>query len=135
MSALRVFLLGPPRIERDGTPITPGRHKSTALLAYLAVTSQSHSRDELATLFWPDSDQTAARASLRRGLTAMKKDLGEDWLDAERDLVGVKPDADVWVDVQDLRRHLAECTTHGHPASEVCQACLTPLSQAVIVKR
>ncbi len=37
-----------------------------ALLAYLAVTRQSHSRESLAALFWPDYDQSRAHAYLRR---------------------------------------------------------------------
>jgi hypothetical protein len=45
MSRLTLFMLGPPRIERDGAPIKISRRKAVALLAYLAVTGQSHSRD------------------------------------------------------------------------------------------
>jgi DNA-binding SARP family transcriptional activator len=52
MSRLALFLLGPPRLELDGEPVHIGRHRAMALLAYLAVTEQSHSRDTLATFPW-----------------------------------------------------------------------------------
>ena len=38
---------------------------SLALLIYLAVNGDVQRRDTLATLFWPDTDQSRARASLR----------------------------------------------------------------------
>ena len=65
MSRLALFLLGPPRIERDGEPVEIRRRKAVALLVYLAVTGRSHSRDTLATLFWPELDQGRAQASPR----------------------------------------------------------------------
>jgi DNA-binding SARP family transcriptional activator len=66
MSRLALYLLGPPRLELDGEPVHIGRRKVMALLAYLAVTGGSHSRDFLATLLWPEYDQSRARAALRR---------------------------------------------------------------------
>ena len=63
MACLSLSLLGPPLVELDGQPIQLGRHKALALLAYLAVTRRSHSRDALATLLWPDLNQSAARAA------------------------------------------------------------------------
>ena len=65
MSHLALFLLGPPQIKLDNTPIEFDRRKAVALLAYLAVTGETHSRDTLATLLWSDYDQQRARAALR----------------------------------------------------------------------
>lgn len=62
MSCLSLSLLGPPRLEMDGEPVQIGRRKALALLVYLAVTKRLHSRDALATLFWPEYDQSSARA-------------------------------------------------------------------------
>jgi predicted ATPase/DNA-binding SARP family transcriptional activator len=135
MPSLRISLLGPPRIERDGLPLALDRHKSIALLAYLVLSRRSYSRDELAALLWPDFNQTSARASLRRTLAALKKDIGEEWLEVDRDLIGLLPDTDLRSDVEDLRRYLAECETHGHAASDVCQGCLAPLSEAANLYR
>jgi len=49
MSQLTLYLFGPPRLEMDGNPIHLPRRKALALLAYLAVSGQEHSRDRLAT--------------------------------------------------------------------------------------
>ena len=72
VSRLALFLLGPPRIELDGEPVRIQRRKAVALLAYLAVTGRSHSRDALATLLWPEYDQSSARAGLRVALAALR---------------------------------------------------------------
>ncbi|MBE7468876.1 MAG: hypothetical protein DPW09_07320 [Anaerolineae bacterium] len=99
MSRLALFLLGPPRIEVDGAPVEINRRKVVALLVYLAVTGETHTRDALATLFWPDNDQTQARAALRRALSVLNQHLG-DWLEIDREMVGLKPGAEVWLDVE-----------------------------------
>ena len=71
MPSLKLFLLGPPRLERDGKPLEIDTRKTIALMAYLAVTSESHSRDALATLLWPESEPRQARAMLRRNLSVL----------------------------------------------------------------
>jgi predicted ATPase/DNA-binding SARP family transcriptional activator len=135
MSRLALFLLGPPRIECNGEPIEIRRRKAMALFVYLAVTGRSHSRDALATLFWPEHDQSRARAGLRRALAALKKALGEGWLDVDRETVGLNRDAEVWLDVSQFQERLAECRTHGCPPEEVCPACLPLLAEAAALYR
>ncbi|HEX8034295.1 MAG TPA: hypothetical protein VF510_10630, partial [Ktedonobacterales bacterium] len=70
MSRLTLRLFGTPRIECDGSPVVVDTRKALALLAYLALTRQQQSRDTLAALLWPDYDQSHARATLRRTLSA-----------------------------------------------------------------
>src|SRR6266480_3248596 len=65
MSVLSLFLFGPPRIEIDGTSLSVDTRKAVALIAYLAITRQQHSRDSLATLLWSENDQFHARADLQ----------------------------------------------------------------------
>ncbi|MEZ4709887.1 MAG: hypothetical protein R3A44_21960 [Caldilineaceae bacterium] len=48
---LRIHLLGPLRIELNGASIHLPRRKVAALLAYLILHPERHSRDHLATLF------------------------------------------------------------------------------------
>ncbi|MGD8791102.1 MAG: SARP family transcriptional regulator, partial [Anaerolineae bacterium] len=79
MSRLALYLLGPPRIERDGVPIKLGRRKAIALLAYIAVTEQSQRRAALVNLLWPEYDSSRGRSALRRTLYALNKALAAAW--------------------------------------------------------
>ena len=109
MSKLKLFLFGSPQLEIDGTPVELGRRKAMALLAYLAVTEKSHSRDTLALLLWPEADQSQARSTLRRNLSVLNKALGSGWLDISREAIGLEAKPDLWVDVNQFRRELAAC--------------------------
>jgi DNA-binding SARP family transcriptional activator len=130
MSQLTLHLLGAPGIARDGAPITVDTRKATALLAYLAVTGRSHAREALAALLWPEYDDEHARAALRRTLSTLRAALDAPHLVIDRDTVSLVPGAGLWVDVAEFRALLAACRTHGHPAADVCHACLAPLAEA-----
>jgi len=91
MARVRLFVLGPPRIELDGAPVAIDRRKALALLAYLEVTGQRHTRDTLAALLWPEDDQASARAGLRRTLAALTGALGSQWFDTDREHIGLVP--------------------------------------------
>lgn len=106
MATLTLFLFGAPRLERDGMAVKIPRRKALALLAYLAATGQSHTRDTLATLFWPDHTQSAARLALSRHLSELNLLLpaGMLILDAER--VALR---DLWVDMNEFEAVVAAC--------------------------
>ena len=132
MSRLALYLLGPPRIELDGEPVQVGRRKMVALLAYLAVAGGCHRRDSLATLLWPEYDQSRALAYLRRILSMLNRVLDGEWLAVDRETAGLNADADpstgsgqgLWLDVDVFRQRLVACGTHGHPPTEVCTDCV-----------
>jgi predicted ATPase/DNA-binding SARP family transcriptional activator len=129
-----ILLLGTPRIEHDGVPVEVDTRKAIALAAYLAVTKQSHTRDALAGLLWPEYNQSRARAALRRTLSSLGKARAEGWLRADRESVDLDDDT-IWVDVARFHDLLAECKEHGHRESEVCPDCLLPLTEAVALYR
>ncbi len=79
MAHLTLYLLGSPRIERDGEPLTFDTRKNMALIAYLAMTGQSHRRQALTTLLWPNLEPNRARAGLRRNLSLLKKARAGEW--------------------------------------------------------
>lgn len=135
MTGLKLWLFGPPRFERDGVAIDISRRKAIALLVYLALTQQSHSRDALATLFWPEFDQSHARGTLRRVLSDLHKGLGESWLETEGEIVALRTGPDLWLDVLAFRALLAEYHRHGHPGDEVCEGCQPLLAKAVCLYR
>jgi DNA-binding SARP family transcriptional activator/pimeloyl-ACP methyl ester carboxylesterase len=84
----RLSLLGPFSIERDG-PVTLRNKKAQALVAFLAMTpGVAHVRERLATLLWPDSNEGAARQSLRQCVSTLRRDLPDLPLSADHDLLG-----------------------------------------------
>jgi DNA-binding SARP family transcriptional activator/predicted ATPase len=59
-----------------------GQPRRTALLAYLAAATPRglHRRDSLLALFWPELDQSHARAALRQALHVLREELGANVL-------------------------------------------------------
>jgi DNA-binding SARP family transcriptional activator len=141
MSRLTLYLLGPPRLERSfpggrTIPVDLQYQKNVALLAYLAVAGpgpggKPHTRESLITLLWPALEPSRARANLRRNLSLLRKALGEEWLVVDGEMVGLDPESDLWLDVDQFRQRLAACETHGHPPTEACPDCLPLLEEAV----
>ena len=81
MSKLELFLLGTPRVYRDGQEIRAfNTRKDLALLAYLAVTGTAHSREALAGLLWSDLPDDKARRNLRNSLSNLRKAIGLAWI-------------------------------------------------------
>lgn len=135
MTQLSVHLLGPPGIERNGEPVQVDTRKATALLAYLALTRERHRRDALVNLLWPEYDQTRGRAALRRTLSALRKGLPSEALDTDRESIGLAPDVELCLDVDQFRALHAQCLAHDHSPSEVCPSCLPLLTEAVALYR
>jgi len=135
--ALKIYLLGSPRVELDNTPLEVDTRKAIALLAYLALSNPAGSqrRDSLAAFFWPDVDSSRAHGALRRTLSALHKALGGAGLKIDREAVGLERSPDTWIDVEAFHGLLAECRTHGHPVDEVCPNCLPRLAAATALWR
>jgi DNA-binding SARP family transcriptional activator/predicted ATPase len=130
MSALKIYLFGSPHIERGEAPVEVDTRKAIALAAYLALNPQPSSRDTLAALFWPEVEESRAKSSLRRTLWSLNRALDGPWLDADRDLIRLQRNDDLWIDVDAFHAYLAQCGSHPHPAEQVCPLCLAPLAEA-----
>ncbi len=135
MSQIRVFLLGSPLIERDGAPVMFDRRKAIALLAYLALTGPRPRRDTLAALLWPGYGQSEAYAYVRRTLWTLNQALGAGVLSADRDAIGLRQGADLWVDVLAFRELLAAVRAHAHDDLDRCQHCRDLLAEAAALYR
>jgi len=110
-------LLGPLEL-RDGqgreVDAVLRQPKRLALLVYLALArpARFHRRDALLARFWPDLDESHARASLRRALYFLRRELGEPVLENRGDEeVGIAKGA-LRCDVAELEAKLAA----GKPA-------------------
>ena len=104
MPNLDLYFLGSPQIVLDGVSINIHYSKTLAMLIYLAVNGEAQRRDTLATLLWPESPQTIARASLRRELSQLKKILNNSFLIINRETIAIDPQ--IWLDVAHFRHHL-----------------------------
>lgn len=112
MARLTFSLLGTFQATRDGEPISGFESdKVRALLAYLVIESnQSHRREKLAGLFWPERPDREARANLRYALSNLRKVVGDrdaavPVLCATRQTIQFIPGDEIWVDAlvfQDL---------------------------------
>lgn len=93
---LRLTLFGGfSAVGADGAEIPIKSRKAKALLAYLALPlGKPRSREEIMALLWSDRGEAQARASLRQVLTGLRKDLGEQAINALRitdDAVSLDP--------------------------------------------
>jgi DNA-binding SARP family transcriptional activator len=122
-------------VELDGSPIEVDTRKAIALLAYLAATDQAHTRDALATLLWSESDQSHARAALRRTLSALNKALGNRWVEIERDSIQLVCNDDCWVDLRAFYSQIAGCVVHQPADPYTCRDCLANLASAAEIYR
>ena len=64
--SLEIRVLGPLEILVDEAPIRVDTRKALAIVALLAVEGRPYARDELAAMFWPESDDESARHALFR---------------------------------------------------------------------
>jgi DNA-binding SARP family transcriptional activator len=123
---LHVRLLGTLEVELDGTETeTSPSQRPWAVFAYLALAPRPVSRAELAARFWPDVLDQSARASLRSAVWALRRELG-DALVVDRERVGLRPDAALWIDVREFGRLAAE----GAP-SEALALCRGELLEGI----
>ncbi|MGE5375067.1 MAG: AfsR/SARP family transcriptional regulator, partial [Bacteroidota bacterium] len=122
-----------PQIKRGNEPVSIQRRKDLALLIYLVVTSQPHSRDILATLFWQEESQSLARSNLRKSLSRLKALLGQDALLGSQDQVGLNPELPVQLDVREFQVRYQQFRDHhgrnpGRPV--LCAVCQKSIEEA-----
>ena len=97
---LELALLGSLEIRQGGVPVTDFKSsKAQALLGYLAVTGQAHTRPALAGLLWGGMPEHNARMNLSQALTTLRRLCGEH-LTITRQTVGFNRDSDYWVDIE-----------------------------------
>jgi len=130
MAHLKLMVFGPPRLQRDGKTLELNLRRALALLVYLAVTGKPQSRDALATMLWPESDQSEARGRLRRTLHRLNETLGEGILDVGPDTICLYSAADLWLDSAAFRQHVT-AGLPAAPADALAPARLAHLTAAV----
>ncbi|HEY3473755.1 MAG TPA: BTAD domain-containing putative transcriptional regulator, partial [Anaerolineales bacterium] len=121
---LTLRFLGLPQLQLNDQPVSTDRRKAIALLAYLAVNDlergfQKYSREVLSALLWPEYEQAKAFSNLRNVIWEVHQALGEGWLLADRETVGLNADADIALDVARFQDLLSQSRELSSPEGRV----------------
>jgi DNA-binding SARP family transcriptional activator len=92
MGQLSIRVLGIPEVCHEGRTLKFRSRKVLALLLYLAIEGRKVTREKISNMLWPESEEGAARATLRRALAdlrdALDDSLTHTHLIIERDALG-----------------------------------------------
>ncbi len=126
MSHLNLTLFGSFQATLDGIPLLDFEsNKVRALLAFLGTEgARPHHRIEVATLLWPQMDDTAALRNLRHAIANLRRCLGDaharvPFLLVNRHTLQLSPRADISVDVIIFRRLLDVAQSAASPQKAV----------------
>jgi LuxR family transcriptional regulator, maltose regulon positive regulatory protein len=113
--AVRIYALGPLRVERADGPVPASRKESRRLLELLRLLvahgEDAVSMDAIADGLWPDSDGDAARNALENALHRLRKWLGgDDRILMRQGTLWLNPNR-CWTDVRALEQHLVQFET------------------------
>lgn len=127
---LRFHLLGEPQIFLNDAPLTGFiSSKSQALLIYLAASGRAHPREKLATLFWDEMADSAARKNLTKALSNIRKLIG-DQLETDNQTASLAWDQNPTVDLLVFDQQITNAT--GAPSTEASTP--APVEQANLQK-
>lgn len=127
---LTIQLFGDFSLRAGDTPITKlNTPRLQALLAYLILhRATPQARQQLAFLFWPDSNDAQARTNLRNALFQIRNALpdADDFLLVDTQTVQWRPDAPFTLDVADFAAALqsAEKNPHNPEARQLLERAL-----------
>ena len=136
--ALTLTFFGTFNAALDGEQITRFEADTArALLVYLTLNpGTTFRRDFLASLLWPDLEQTAALHALRQALNRLRGVLHErktavPLLNITRHTIQCNPERTFSLDVHHFTALLAATESHPHRRLAACRPCLDRLAAAV----
>ena len=104
----QVFLFGSFELKVQDRSVHLPTRKMEALFAYLVLHPGVQNRERIASLFWGDSPEELARRSLRTALSALRKELGEQFILTDRETIQLNPEIPVWADVYEVEKQAKE---------------------------
>lgn len=129
MSLLNIRFSGQYEILLNNRVVNLGYNKVRALFAYLVVENeQTHSREDLAGLLWPDTSETSGRKNLRQALMTMRLalqdvDPSHPLFTVNREIIQFNLSADFFVDILGISNLIKQSAEHNHQSIETCQPC------------
>lgn len=112
MPVLKVYLFGSPAITRHDIPLSITSQKAQALFYFMISNRQAHSREKLAALFWGETSERQAKASLRNTLYEVRRALSsssepaQEYILAESNTLCFNSGADYWLDIEEFEKLL-----------------------------
>lgn len=104
--------------------------KAEALVAYLACTGQTQSREMLADMFWDDRSQSKAMGNLRVILTSLRQQLG-DYVNISRQTVTFDQQSNYWLDVAELTQLIEPAQRDPDSVEQLSRGSVSRLRRAV----
>ncbi|MBN1180451.1 MAG: tetratricopeptide repeat protein [Anaerolineae bacterium] len=139
---LLISLLGSFQVTLDERPVTRFETDATrALLAYLAANAGTpFRRDALATLLWPDFDESRALHNLRQTLLRLRTAIEDPaatppFLQVTRRTLQFDTASHHWLDVAAFDALVASTKRHHHRHLDVCRFCIGQLEHAANLYR
>ncbi len=113
MARMKIRLFGSFQVHLNEAPITKFEsNKVRALLAYLVVKSQeTHRREKLAALFWPEMPARRANSNLSQALYNLRQKIQDHlanppFLLCTRETVQFNQESDYWLDIEQFNQNL-----------------------------
>ncbi len=142
IGGMKLFLYGSFQVfDGAGGEIEFRSETEKALLAYLSVESgRPHPRTVIASLLWPEIEESQARNNLRVALHRLRRLIegrqGQDrMLSVTRQALQIDPGSGLWVDQAEFERLVAAAAGHNHASQTECEFCRQDLAQAVALYR
>ena len=131
---LSLSLLGPPRMTHSTLgELKESRRKVQALLIWLLLENeQSHSREQLIALFWPEMGREDGLRNLRVTLSRVRKHLAEPTaLTATRAEIQLHASPQHATDVSRFEQLIKQTEKHDHNDFAICDRCQANLEEAL----
>lgn len=137
---LNISVLGSVRVNLHGNPIENFYFaRVCALLVYLAIEDQeTHDRNFINTLLWPDAEPQIASSNFRQALSKLrlivedkKQSRDKPYILASAKTIGINRETDLFVDLKVFQKLTNEVQKHKHRRLGVCPGCIEKLEQAV----
>jgi predicted ATPase/DNA-binding SARP family transcriptional activator len=118
---LRIFALGPARVERGEHVLSPSEWtyaKSRELLFYL-LCHPSRTKEQIGLALWPDASPSQLRSTFHRTLHHLRRALGRpEWISFEKGRYSFDRSLSYWFDVEAFEEELAEARRREAGAPE-----------------
>ncbi len=130
MASLRIHLLGPFRVFRNGQPLDASEWRSLQVrtILKLLLTRQGHvvSTDQLMDVLWPDDDLQTARRRLHVRMSQLRRALDPEHRSAHVLAVEggytLNPESDYWLDTVEFEARAQwgrRCQENDNPAQAI----------------